>query len=66
MLNFFTVLQMLVEIPTVIVKKFFDSNPITTEEVKANRALYEQVREWSAVPKTNHWDCLMRLIDTLD
>lgn len=47
-------------------RKIFDSNAITTEEVKANRTLYEQVREWSAVPKTNHWDCLMHLVDTLD
>lgn len=66
MLNFFTVLQMLVEIPPIIVTKFFDSNSITAEEVKANRALYEQVREWSAVPRTNHWESLMRLIETLN
>ena len=65
MLNFFTVVQMLAEIPPVIVTKFFDSNNVTVGELKANRALYDQVREWSAFPKTDHWDSLMRVIDNL-
>ena len=65
LLRFFSSIQGISNIhPKYNVADFFDSWHITAEEVKANRAIYEQVREWSNLPKHNQWDQLMQVLET--
>ena len=64
-LRFFTGIQMIAYIhPKYAVEDFFDRWHITAEDVKENRAVYEQVREWSNLPNINQWDYLMEVLNT--
>lgn len=64
-LRFFTAIHMNANIhPKYHIEDFFDRWHITAEDVKANRAIYEQVREWSYLPNINQWDHLMEVLDT--
>lgn len=64
-LRFYTVIQMGANIhPKYDLADFFDNWHITAEDVRANRALYDQVREWSALPNFDQWDYLMKVLDT--
>lgn len=63
-IRFFTSIQMIADIHPTIVADFFNRWHITAEEVKANRAVYEQVREWSDLPNHDQWDYLMQVLTT--
>ena len=63
-IRFFACVQGRANIPPKWVADFFETWHITVEEVKANRAIYEQVREWSSLPKHDQWDYLMQVLET--
>lgn len=65
LIRFFSSIHMIVNIrPKYDIEDFFDRWHITAEDVKANRGIYEQVREWSALPDINQWDYLMEVLNT--
>ena len=65
LIRFFSSIHMNANIdPKYSIEDFFDTWHITAEDVKANRAIYEQVREWSSLPNINQWDYLMEVLNT--
>ena len=64
-IRFFSSIHMNANIrPKVDIADFFDRWHITAEDVKASRAVYEQVREWSDLPNIDRWDDLMEVLET--
>lgn len=64
LLRFFSGLQSNANLTHETLKVDFEWIPVKIEDIKANRDIYEQVREYSGWPSVNKWDQLMLLLTT--